>query len=69
MIAAIRTGAPLNQPITQGNVAVTLMQLANISYFTGRALQIDPRDGLIQNDPEALAMTRRTYEKGWEPKV
>ena len=69
MIAAIRTGASLNQPITQGNVAVTLMQLANISYFTGRALQIDPRDGSIQNDPEALAMTRRTYEKGWEPKV
>ena len=69
MIAAIRTGAALNQPITQGNVAVTLMQLANISYFTGRALQIDPQNGSIQHDPEALAMTRRTYEKGWEPKV
>ena len=69
MIDAIRTSAPLHQPITQGNVAVTLMQLANISYFTGRGLHIDNGSGTIQNDKEALAMTRRTYEKGWEPKV
>ena len=69
MIAAIRTGAALRQPITQGNVAVTLMQLANISYFTGRGLRIDSATGAIQNDREAEAMTRRTYEKGWEPEV
>jgi predicted dehydrogenase len=69
MIDAIRTGAPLHQPIVQGNVAVTLMQLSNISYFTGRGLHIDPSTGIIQNDPEALAMTHRTYQKGWEPKV
>ena len=69
MINAMRTGAALNQPIAQSNVAVTLMQLANISYFTGRALQIDQRDGSIENDAEASAMTKRTYEKGWEPKV
>jgi predicted dehydrogenase len=69
MIDAIRTGAKLNQPITQGNVAVTLMQLANISYFTGRGLHIDAANGGIQNDNEAEAMTRRTYERGWEPKV
>ena len=69
MIAAIRTGAALNQPITQGNVAVTLMQLANISYFTGRGLHIDSASGAIKGDKEAEAMTRRTYEKGWEPKV
>ena len=69
MIDAIRTGAALHQPITQGNVAVTLMQLSNISYFTGRGLQIEAATGAIQNDKEAEAMTRRTYEKGWEPKV
>ncbi len=69
MIDAIRTGAPLHQPITQGNVAVTLMQLANISYFTGRGLHVDKASGAILNDKEAEAMTRRTYEKGWEPKV
>ena len=69
MIDAIRTGAPLHQPITQGNVAVTLMQLANISYFTGRSLALAGPNGTIQNDKQAEAMTRRTYEKGWEPKV
>ncbi len=69
MIDAIRTGAPLHQPVAQGNVAVTLMQLANISYFTGRGLKIDGATGAIQNDKEAEAMTRRSYEKGWEPKV
>lgn len=68
-IAGIRTGAPLHQPVERGNVAVSMLQLANISYFTGRGLQVDPANGNIQNDPEAESMTRRTYEKGWEPKV
>ncbi|MGI4831261.1 MAG: Gfo/Idh/MocA family protein [Janthinobacterium lividum] len=69
MIDAMRTGAALHQPITQGNVAVTLMQLANISYFTGRGLHVNPGSGAIENDKQAEAMTRRTYEKGWEPRV
>ncbi len=68
-IDGIRTGAQLRQPVAQGNVAVTLMQLSNISYFTGRVLQIHAADGSIQNDAEAERMTRRTYEKGWEPKA
>jgi hypothetical protein len=55
--------------IATPGVAVTLMQLANISCFTGRGLHIDATNGSIQNDKEAEAMTRRTYEKGWEPKV
>ncbi len=69
MIDAIRTGAALHQPIAQGNVAVTMMQLANISYFTGRGLCLNANTGAIENDKEALAMTKRTYEKGWEPRV
>jgi predicted dehydrogenase len=69
LIDAIRTGAALRQPVAQGNLSVTLMQLSNISYFTGRGLHIDSANGSIQGDKEADAMTRRTYEKGWEPKV
>ena len=65
MIDAIRTGAPLHQPVTQGNVTVTMMQLANVSYFTGRGLHLETANGAIRNDREAEAMTRRTYEKGW----
>ena len=69
LIAAIRTGEPLRQPVAQGNVAVTMLQLSNISYFTGHALHTDPASFAILNDPEAEAMTRRAYQKGWEPKV
>ncbi len=67
-IAGIRSGAPLAQPVAQGNVAVTMLQISNIAYFTGRAINLGA-NGAIVNDKEAEAMTRRTYEKGWEPKV
>ena len=69
MIEAIRTGGKLNQPVAQGNVAVTMLQLSNIAYFTGRKLNLNPATGAIVGDKEAEAMTRRQYEKGWEPKV
>jgi predicted dehydrogenase len=69
MIDSIRTGAKLNQPVAQGNVAVTMLQLSNISYFTGRKLTLNPQTAGILNDKEAEGMTKRTYEKGWEPKV
>ena len=68
-IAAIRTGEALRQPVAQGNVAVTMLQLSNIAYFTGRNLKLEPATGAIVGDREAEAMTRRQYAKGWEPKV
>ena len=68
-IAAIRTGEPLRQPIAQGNVAVTMLQMANIAYFCGRALVMNPATGAIVGDAKAEAMTRREYAKGWEPRV
>lgn len=69
LIAAIRTGEALRQPIAQGNVAVTMLQMSNIAYFTNRNLKIDTESFAIVGDKEAEAMTRRTYEKGWAPKV
>jgi len=67
-IDAIQHGTKLNQPVAQGNISVTMLQYANISYFTKRALALNEQ-GTITGDKEALAMTRRSYEKGWEPKV
>ena len=32
-----------------------------------RELHLDPRDGKVQNDAEAMKMWGRTYEKGWAP--
>jgi len=68
-IAAILTGAKLNQPIAQGNVATTLMQLSNIAWGVDRELKIDPASGKVLGDPEAMKRWGRQYEPGWEPKV
>ena len=67
LIAAIRTGEKLRQPIEQGNVAVTLMQLSNIAWEVGRELRTDASDGKILDDPEAMKHFGRQYEPGWAP--
>ena len=69
LINGIRHGEKLNSPIPVANVSVTLLQLSNIAYFTKRELALDPENGHILNDPEAMKLWGRTYEKGWEVKV
>lgn len=68
-IAGIRTGAKLNQPIAQGNVAVTMLQLSNIAWENNRELKLDPANGRILDDKEAMKGWGREYEKGWAPHV
>jgi predicted dehydrogenase len=68
-IAAIRKGDKLNAPVAAGNVAVTMLQLSNIAWEVSRELHLDPKDGRIQGDPEAMKMWGREYEKGWAPVV
>jgi predicted dehydrogenase len=68
-IAAIRNGEKLNAPIDVGNVAVTMLQLSNIAWTVNRELQLDPKNGRIQDDPEAMRMWSREYQPGWEPHV
>jgi predicted dehydrogenase len=68
-IAGIRTGAKLNAPIEVGNVAVTMLQLSNIAWEVNRELHLDPSDGKIKNDREAMKLWDREYEKGWAPKL
>ncbi|ABF43311.1 dehydrogenases related protein [Candidatus Koribacter versatilis Ellin345] len=66
-IAGVLKGTKLNAPIDVGNVAVTMLQLSNVAWDVGRELQIDPKEGKIQNDADAMKMWGRDYEKGWEP--
>ncbi|HEX3570246.1 MAG TPA: Gfo/Idh/MocA family oxidoreductase [Acidobacteriaceae bacterium] len=66
-IAAVRTGEKLNQPIESGNISVTMLQLANIAWETNHELKLNPKDGHILNDPEAMKSWGREYEKGWAP--
>jgi predicted dehydrogenase len=68
-IAGIRKGEKLNAPVSVGNVSVTMLQLSNIAWQVNHELQIDPKDGRIKNDPEAMKGWGREYEKGWAPHI
>jgi predicted dehydrogenase len=68
-IAGVKKGEKLNAPISVGNVAVTMLQLANVAWDVKRVLTLDTVDGKVQHDPEAMKQWTRTYEKGWEPHV
>ncbi len=66
-IAAIRKGEKLNAPVSVGNVAVTMLQLSNVSWELNRTLDLDPTDAKVQHDPAAMKLWDREYEMGWAP--
>jgi len=66
-IAGIRKGEKLNAPVSIGNVAVTMLQLSNVSWEVNRTIELDTEDGTIQHDSEAMKLWGREYEKGWAP--
>ena len=66
-IAAVRGHEKLRASIPDGNIAVTMLQLSNIAWEVQRELHLDAKDGHIQNDPEAMKLWGREYEKGWAP--
>lgn len=68
-IKAVRGEATLTSPVDEGHKSVLLCHLANIAQRTGTTLHCDPSNGHILDNKEAMALWRRTYEKGWEPKV
>lgn len=66
----IRNGSSrLNADIESGHKSTLLVQLGNIAHRVGHSLEIDPENGHIINDREALKYWSRTYEKGWEMKL
>jgi hypothetical protein len=48
---------------------VTILQISNIAWKAGDALNLDKNDGHIVGDPGAMALWQREYEEGWEPRV
>jgi predicted dehydrogenase len=68
-IKTIRGEASLNSPVNEGHKSVLLCHLANIAQRTGNTLNCDPSNGHILHDQAADQLWRRTYEKGWEPKL
>jgi predicted dehydrogenase len=68
-IAGIRKGEKLNAPVAVGNVAVTMLQLSNIAWEVQRELHLDPKDGKILSNADAMKLWSREYEAGWAPRV
>jgi predicted dehydrogenase len=68
-ISGIKTGAKLNAPIAEGNVAVTMLQLSNIAWEVQRELKVNSTDGHIADDFDAAKLWGREYERGWEPHI
>ena len=68
-VEAIRGNATLNSPVAEASKSVLLCHLANIAQRTGRTLNCDPTNGHIKNDLTAMALWKRSYEKGWAPIV
>jgi hypothetical protein len=44
-----------------------MLQLSNIAWEVNRELHLNPKNGHILNDPEAMKFWTREYEKGWAP--
>jgi predicted dehydrogenase len=63
----IRVGAKQTSDILGGHKSTLLSQLGNISLRTGRPLQINPENGHIVHDAEAMKFWKREYQPGWEP--
>jgi predicted dehydrogenase len=69
-IDTIRGKAPIqHQPITEGAKSTLLGHLANIASRVNAPLEIDENNGHILNNPAAMKLWERQYEKGWEPRI
>jgi predicted dehydrogenase len=62
-LKAVRSGQSkdLNCEVAQGRLSAALCHLANISYRTGRVLQLNADEEKILNDSDAEKYTRRQY--------
>ena len=68
-IKSITGEAKLNSPVGEASKTILLCHLANIAQRTGNTLRCDPKNGHILDDKKSMALWRREYEKGWEPKI
>ncbi|MDR0393653.1 MAG: Gfo/Idh/MocA family oxidoreductase [Tannerella sp.] len=66
-IDCIRSRKTPNAPIEQGVLSAAMINLANLSYRSGkRLIGIDPQSGAIVGNPEAEALDKRSYRAGYE---
>jgi predicted dehydrogenase len=68
-LACVRSGDRPNADIEEGHKSTLLCHLGNIAYRTGHALDLDPANGRVQNDPAANALWGREYRPKWEEQL
>jgi predicted dehydrogenase len=68
-VEAIRSGRKPNADFEDVNKSVSMLHVGNIAHRVGRTLKLNPLNGRIVDDPEAMKLWGREYEPGWEPVV
>lgn len=68
-VDSIRYGTQPRTHIEDANKSVHICHLGNVAHRVGRSLAINPANGNIINDPEAMKYWGREYEEGWTPTV
>jgi predicted dehydrogenase len=68
-LEACRGNGRLTSAIEEAHKSTLLCHLGNIAHRLGRALEIDPKNGHIVGDRQAMDYWSREYAKGWEPRV
>jgi predicted dehydrogenase len=68
-IEGIRNGTKLAAEIEEGQKSTILCHLGNIAWRTGHTLNFDTAEQKIIGDKPAAALARRSYRRGWEPKI
>ncbi|MDR1880436.1 MAG: Gfo/Idh/MocA family oxidoreductase, partial [Tannerellaceae bacterium] len=65
-IESIRTRKAPNAPIEQGVISASMINLANLSYRSGKkVLGIDPETGAVTGNEEAATLDNRFYREGY----
>ena len=65
-LKAIETNGRPVADIEEGHISTASCILANISMKTGRPVVYDPKKRQVVGDPEATALLKRPYRKGYE---
>ncbi len=68
LAAAIRDGAKLNSDIGDGQTSTMWCHYGNMAIRTGSMIHVDAATGHVLNNPAAMALWKREYRPGWEPK-
>jgi predicted dehydrogenase len=66
---ACKTGAPTTCHFDYSGALTEANHLGNVAYRLGKKISWDSKNLTVTNAPEAAALIKRTYRKGWELKV